>query len=340
MTYQQLIKGIFNRVRRIKLLVLLVGLILAVLLFFYARKAAPVYVSRASVFPLTASNDNSAAASALSGLLGLSETPKSFSQDASINIVELALSRNTREAVAMEKMPAFGNKTVAQLMIEDYNQGKRFYESAISVPADSVDLAAVGANLLKLAFSARINKNGILETNFAATNQKLVQPVSYLFIDKISAFYRELKIKKAQQDYDFTVKKVDSLDLVLGVYDQKAVRMANTTLFVTPEKMEYQIPKENLVNEKDRVRRQRDAAAGNREEALWRLQKVTPIISILDKPDPPFDIKKPSAMMYGLVGLAVGMLLALLIGVSDILYRYMMTEAKKAILGEDEPAAA
>ena len=336
MTYQELIKGIYHRIRKTKLLILLCGFILAVLLFLYARGVATVYTSRASVFPLTASNDNNAASTALSGLLGLSETPKSFSQDASINIVELAQSRNTREAVALERIPDAGNKTVAQLLVENYNRYKPFYRSSVSLPKDQSNLAAVGGNLLKNGFAARINKNGILEINFSCTDEKLVGPISYLFVDKISEFYKELKIKKARQDYDFTVRKIDSLEQVLGTYDSRAIHMSKTTLFTTPERIEYQIPKENLVNEKDRVMRQRDAAANNREEALWRMQKVTPIIAILDKPDPPYDVKKPSSVLYAMIGFFVGMVLAVIFFISSILYRYTMSEAKKAIMGSPE----
>ena len=336
MTYQELIKGIYHRVRKTKLLILLCGFILAVLLFLYARGVATVYTSRASVFPLTASNDNNAASTALSGLLGLSETPKSFSQDASINIVELAQSRNTREAVALERIPDAGNKTVAELLVENYNRYKPFYRSSVSLPKDQSNLAAVGGNLLKNGFAARINKNGILEINFSCTDEKLVGPISYLFVDKISEFYKELKIKKARQDYDFTVRKIDSLEQVLGTYDSRAIHMSKTTLFTTPERIEYQIPKENLVNEKDRVMRQRDAAANNREEALWRMQKVTPIIAILDKPDPPYDVKKPSSVLYAMIGFFVGMVLAVIFFISSILYRYTMSEAKKAIMGSPE----
>lgn len=336
MTYQELIKGIYHRVRKTKLLILLCGFILAVLLFLYARGVATVYTSRASVFPLTASNDNNAASTALSGLLGLSETPKSFSQDASINIVELAQSRNTREAVALERIPDAGNKTVAELLVENYNRYKPFYRSSVSLPKDQSNLAAVGGNLLKNGFAARINKNGILEINFSCTDEKLVGPISYLFVDKISEFYKELKIKKARQDYDFTVRKIDSLEQVLGTYDSRAIHMSKTTLFTTPERIEYQIPKENLVNEKDRVMRQRDAAANNREEALWRMQKVTPIIAILDKPDPPYDVKKPSSILYAMIGFFVGMVLAVIFFISGILYRYTMSEAKKAIMGSPE----
>lgn len=336
MTYHELIRNIFYKISRFKWLILLSGIILAVGFFFYSRKVAPIYTSRATVFPLTATNDNSGATSQLSAILGISETPKSFSQEASINIVELAQSRNTREAVALQRLPDFGNKTIAALLIENFNSTRSLFEPAIKMPADSITLAATGGNLLKAGFSARINKNGILEINFSSTDMKLVAPVSYQFIEKISEFYKELKMKKAKLDYDFTLRKIDSLETVLNVYDKKAVRMANTTLFVSPEKIEYQIPKENLVNEKDRVMRQRDASANNREEALWRLQKVTPIIAILDKPDPPYDIKKPSALLYAVIGFILGILIAACLVISGNLYRYAKAEAKKAILGSPD----
>ena len=336
MTYHELIRNIFYKISRFKWLILLSGIILAVGFFFYSRKVAPIYTSRATVFPLTASNDNSGATSQLSAILGISETPKSFSQEASINIVELAQSRNTREAVALQRLPDFGNKTVAALLIENFNNTRSLFEPAIQMPTDSISLAATGGNLLKAGFSARINKNGILEINFSSTDMKLVAPVSYQFIEKISEFYKELKMKKAKLDYDFTIRKIDSLETVLNVYDKKAVRMANTTLFVSPEKIEYQIPKENLVNEKERVMRQRDASANNREEALWRLQKVTPIIAILDKPDPPYDIKKPSALLYAVIGFILGIIIAACLVISGNLYRYAKAEAKKAILGSPD----
>ncbi|MBS1742975.1 MAG: hypothetical protein JST81_08050 [Bacteroidetes bacterium] len=337
MTNHELIKKIYLRISRFKLLIIAGGIIGAVLLFIYARRVEPVYTSKATVFPLNATNDNSAATSALTSMLGITETPKSFSQDASINIVELAQSRNTREAVALERIPALGNKTIARLLIENYNKSKESFQPAIKEPSDTNELAIIGGNLLKPDFSSKINKNGILEVNYSSKDVKLVSPITYVFIDKISEFYKELKIRKAKLDYDFTVKKIDSLDKVLDSFDHRAIHMANTTMFVASDKVEYQIPKENLANEKERVLRQRDASSNNREEALWRLQKQTPIISILDRPEPPFEINKPSAVLYAFIGFILGMILAAGITVSGIIYSYAKEEAKKAILGDETP---
>lgn len=333
MTTNELIKKIFLKISRYKLIVLFGGLLFAALLFLYARNIKPVYSVRSSVFPLTASSDNSASTSALSSLLGISESPKSFSQEASINIVELALSRNVREAVAMQRLPEMGNKTIAELLVENYNKTKSFFASSIKMPADSGALAALGGDMLKGGMAAKINKNGILELNYSNTGKELISPVCYKFIDKISEFYKDLKIKKAKLDYDFTIRKIDSLDVVLNSFDRKAIRLANTTLFVPSERIEFSIPKENLANQKEWVTRQRDASANNREEALWRLQKVTPIIATLDRPDPPFEVKKPSSILYGSIGFLIGSFFAIIFLITGLLYKYARYEIHKAVFG-------
>lgn len=336
MTSKELIQKIYLRIGKFKLLVAIIGIVAAVALFIYAKRLPAKYNTRATVFALTASNESNAASSAISQFLGGGESPRSFSQEASINIVELAISRNTREAVALQRLPAFKNKRIAELLIENYNESRSFSTPAMKMPTDTVLLAAVGGKLLNAGFVAKTLKSGILEITYSNTNPDLLSPITYAMIDKISQFYIDLKIKKAKRDYDFTLKKIDSLQQVLDTYDRKAVVMANTTRFVPQEKIEYSIPKENLINAKERGVRQRDALTNNKEEALWRLQKATPIISILDKPERPFDTIKPSAMMYGMLGFVLGIFLSMLLLVAPILYKYIEFEANKAVFGEDE----
>ncbi|MEO6406104.1 MAG: hypothetical protein ABIY51_06175 [Ferruginibacter sp.] len=335
MTSQELVKKIFLTAGRFKLVIIVGGLLVGAALFLYARSKPIVYTSRASVFPLNAASDNSLANSALSQLMGGVEAPKSFSQEATINIVELALSRNTREAVVMERLPEKGNKRIVDLLIENYNKTKPFYSKAIVAPTDEVSLAASGGMMLKGGIAAKINKNGILEVTYSNTDASLVSPISYVLIEKIGQFYKDLKIKKAQVDYNFTVRKMDSLQRVLNTYDRRAIGMSNSTLFVPNEKIEYSIPKENLINQKTRVLGQFNGSANNREEALWRLQKVTPIIEILDKPDPPFDVTKSSSMVFGIIGFIAGVILFTLILISPLLYRYAKAEIYRSVFKDE-----
>ena len=331
MSYKDFIQTVYLRLSRLKFIILIIGLITAAIAFIYCKKIPKVYTSTVTVFPLNATNENVSAASALTTMLGLSENPKSFIQEASINIVDLALSRNTREAVALEKVPELENKTVAELVINEYNNTKPFYKPALTVSTNQESLAATGGDLLKDDFFAKINKNGILEINYSSTNMSLVKPVSYIFVDKISVFYKELKIRKAKLDFDFISEKVDSLENVLASFDKTALGMSSTTMFVSPDKLEYQIPKENVASEKSRVMRQRDMSTDNREEALWRLQKVTPIIAMLDKPDPPYQTYRPSAISYAAIGFVMSIILVVFILISIPFLKYLKSEIKAAV---------
>jgi hypothetical protein len=116
----------------------------------------------------------------------------------------------------------------------------------------------------------------------------------------------------------------------------QAVSLNNTTLFVPNAKIEFSIPKENLVNNKTRVLRQRDAAANNREEALWRLQKATPIIATLDKPNPPFGKTKPSGFLYAIIGIILGAFLIIFLLISPLVFGYIKDEMHKSIFTDEE----
>jgi hypothetical protein len=330
-TSPALLLKIFNRLKRLRFIIALGGILVSVLLYLYAKQIPAVYSVKSTVFPLTAGPDKNSS-SKLSELIGGgSGGTKSLSDEANVNIEEVAKSRKTREAVAGEKIQSCENKTVAELLIEEYNLRKSFRTPVIKKPNAESELRSTGSSLLKDAYTAKVNKNGLLEIIYTSTNEKLISPVSYILINKISQFYIELKIKKAQFDFDFTTKKVDSLDGELAKSDKNLITLNNTTLFVRPNKLQYTIPQENLENSKLQVLAQRNGAASNREEALWRMQKATPIISIMDTPEPPFDIVKPSNILYGLVGFIVGCILFSLLFVAGLLFKFANHQVKETI---------
>ncbi len=333
MTSTELIRSIFIKLGRYKILIIICGIATALLLFFYAKNTRPVYTAKATVFPLTTPADNSISSSALSGILGIEGPSKSFSSEASINIIELTLSRNVRQRVAATRLPQFGNRTVTELMVQDLNEHKSFFEKTIKMPVDSDALSLQGSELLKDAITAKMSKNGVLELYFSSGYKELITPVTNILIEKLSQFYIDLKISKALSDYNFTIKKIDSLQGMLNLVDKKAVVMQNTTYFTPVDRLEYGLPKENLSMEKSRVLRQRDLSVNNREEATWRLQKATPIISVLDKPTEPFTIVKSSPLIFIIIGFVAGCILSALFLIGGLIYRYVKSEMYKSLFG-------
>lgn len=328
----ELVKELLKRLKKFSWLIALIALAFGGLFYYMAKQSLVLYTSTATVFPLNSTQDNSVSSSAISSILGLSDAPKSFTADASINIVELATSRRTREAVAMSKVPSLENKMVSELLIEEHNKHTGFMQNEpIPMPTDSLALINTASNILRAGFSARIGKNGILELHFTNTSQKLVREISYIYIDKLASFYIDLKKKKAQIDFEFAVKKVDSLAKVLSSLDQRAIQLDESTFFTNEQLKRYSIPKINLEQDKATVQSQYYYAVNNRESAAYRLQKETPIIEPLDRPEPPYDAQQKSKMMYALMGIILGTLIGVILVSLKLINKYIGAELNKAI---------
>lgn len=336
MTSTVLLRNIFYKLGKYKLLILGVGIAFALLFFFYGRHNRIVYTAKATIFPLTNQSENTLSTSALSGILGIEGTSKSFSSEAAINIVELTLSRNVRQKVAATRLPQFGNKTIAELLIEDINDHSFFWQKKLNIPADTIALASVGGEILSDYLTAKMSKTEVLEIYFSNASKPLITPITNVLIDKLSQFYIDLKTSKALADYNFTLKKIDSLEGMLSRVDKRAIVMQNTTFFTPTDRLEYGLPKENLSMEKGRIVRQRDLSVTNREEATWRLQKATPIISVLDKPTEPFAVSKTSSVLLGIGGFIAGSMICIFFLIAGLLYAYTKAEIYKSLFGEGQ----
>ncbi|HOZ77748.1 MAG TPA: Wzz/FepE/Etk N-terminal domain-containing protein [Ferruginibacter sp.] len=334
MNSQELLISVLHKLKRYKIIILAAGALFAVLAFVYANGKRTTYTSKATLFPLLSPSDNTISNNMLQGILGLNDAPKSFSSEATINIIELAQSRRIRESVVTTRLSAFENKTIGELIINDINEHRPFYSSGTTVPKDSLALATKASEIIKADITAKMNKNGVLELYYTGTNESYITPISNVIADKLSKFYVELKRQKALDDYNFTLDKIDSLQKMINSEDRKAIAMQQRTMFTPAELLEYSIPKVNVASEKERVLRQRDMYINNRDEAVWRLQKVTPIIAMLDKPTAPFDVKKQPIILLMIIGFIGGCFIGMLALTGGILYRYCKNELYKSLFGK------
>lgn len=323
---------LYEKLRKRWMAILSTGVILMAILIVYAKQKPKTYTSTASVFPLTSSNDNNATTSTLSALLG-GEAPKSITDDASINIVEIANSRTTREEVAAIRDSTRGDKTIAELLWEDVSSHRGWLESQEPKPTTQKALIIWAAEVLKDGLDARVNKNNMLVIHYTGRSPELVRTISYGFIQKISLFYIQLKQEKALRDYEFATGKVDSLRKVMNGEDAKLIAIDQRTLFTNTDKLQFRVPTENLLADKEMIREQYATAVANQQNAAYKLQKATPLIKILDKPEPPYDIEDKSAILYGAIGLLLGWILSSLFFTGRILIRYSKQELKRSLFG-------
>jgi len=334
MSPQELTIEFIARIKKHKIFIGCAALFFTAVLAVFALKTPVTYTSTATIFPLTAGSDNSSASSALSALFsGGDNSNNSFTDEASVNIIELALSRTTRDEVASMKDSSRGNKTIAELLIEDINDHRSFLEPKIEIPSNHFSLIATAAKILKDNLSATINKNNSFVLTYTGRSPELVRTISYGFIDKISKFYIDLKREKAKRDFEFATGKVDSLRGVMHSKDNQLIAIDKRTLFTNTNKMEFKVPTENLITEKQMLREQYAVAVANQQNAAYKLQKATPVMKVLDYPEPPYDVQKRSPIMYGIIGFLLGIILSTGYFTFTLFVRYATEEVNKAIYG-------
>ena len=331
MTTNTLIVSILKRINKLKIIIILIGILMGILLYMFGKKQLPTYSIKSSLYPLNAVSDKNSSASKLTELIGGTTNGKSLTDEANVNIEEVAKSRKTREAVCGEKLKAFDNKTIGELLILEYNKHKGYFSEAIEVPKNIEGIKVEGGALLEDAYVAKFNKLNLLEISYSNVNKDLLTPISYALIAKISQFYKELKVKKAQIDYDFMLKKHDSLTNILESLDQKQISLNERSLFIKQNQFKYKIPEQNIQNDRLQILAQKNNAAANLEEAHWRLEKVTPVIEILDKPDPPFKVAKKPAIFYGIGGFIFGLFLAIFLFTFRLLFKYSKSQVSQSL---------
>lgn len=201
----------------------------------------------------------------------------------------------------------------------------------IDPPKDTLSQMNIASNLLKGGFNAKINKTGILELYLTNSSPELVREMSYIYIEKLSEFYINLKKKKAQIDFEFAVKKADSLSQVLNRLDKQAIALDESTFFTNESRTRYNLPKINLAQDKATIQSQYYYAVNNRESAAYRLQKETPIIEVLDKPEWPYDTIQKSTFTYVIMGVVLGLVIGIFLVSWKVINKYMADELNKAI---------
>ncbi len=338
MTSQELTRRIIIRLIKLKWLIILGGVCFSVLMYFFAKTKPVTYTAKSSFYPLSSpTNSGSSTSKILEQLGGGGGGSKSLTEDANINIEEVAKSKKTREAVAAEKLPNFSNKSIAEILILEKNKNKGLLGNEIKIPQTNKELFALGADLLKSDYTAKFSKTSLLEITFSSNNKELLEPITTVLTNKVIEFYKELKIKKAKVDFEFLQEKVDSFDYLLSQFDKQIIEMDKTSIFVRPNNLKYLIPKENLQSQKLLVTAQRNSAVYNREEANFRLQKTIPIIDVLDSPTPPYDKKQISKNMYAVVGFFIGSILCSMLFIFGLLMRFSNSFVKETISEKTAP---
>lgn len=325
MSINQLIALYLERIKKNRVWILVGAFILGTLLAIYSLFVPTFYTSTSTIFPLSSSSKSSSS-SVLSTLMGSSDVGSSFTNENSVNIIELAQSRTIRDEVARKRVKEDGNRMIAELMLDEYNKHRGLTEPKLNFKNDTSRIVNWAIGQLGTNLEASITKTNSFQFKYTGRSIALVKQISYAYVDEISQFYIALRIEKAKQDYEFATKKVDSLKDAIGQVDQKLINADDKTLFTDAMKLEYRMPTENMISDKQILRSLFTRAIANQQNAAYTLQRATPVIKLLDKPDPPYQKTETSKVKFFIIGFVLGVMLIMFIILIPLFRKFTKAE--------------
>ncbi|MEM8888169.1 MAG: Wzz/FepE/Etk N-terminal domain-containing protein [Bacteroidota bacterium] len=301
------------KVNRNRPFIIAVTLILCILLAIYAFTAPVFYTAHASFHPETGSKGSpsilgSPISSFLLGSGGLDGDEASMME-------EVLKSRNLSEEVVKDTVLYKGEEhLLADLVIDMFPKSRSPYQLVKRLFSSDFEHSYDRKIILAGKFakgSITINKedNGFLTMDLSFSDDSLTGILSKTYIEKLRSYYRDQKTEKARINLDFFTVRADSIKGELDKAAQALARFEDrnkglvfASRMVSAKELEVKLEylKEIYLTHET-----------NREQAAAQLQRVTPIIQVLDEPIPPFVISKKSPVLYALIGLILGIFLSI-----------------------------
>lgn len=315
---QQQLELILNRLREYgqilrkkRWLIIAGGLAIGVFLGFFAYTSA-VYFKAITIFHPETSGQQAAGlrANPLSFILGGSGKEGS---EAGF-MIGILKSRNITESVAGDTIDFHGSrKLVADAVFEAFPKSispvaiyqRLFMKSPLLLPLDK-KVTNVGLYMREKMF-IETTEEGFIQFEFSFVDEELVKLLSEKCMAKLDEYYRNQKTEKARQNYLFFEYRTDSVKKELDKANRAVARFydeskfgikASSEVFLRDQEAKIQLLTELYVE-----------LEISKEQAKAQYQKDTPVIQILDFPNPPYEKEERSVPLFAILGFLIATIL-------------------------------
>lgn len=175
---------------------------------------------------------------------------------------------------------------------------------------------------------------GVIFFSYTDFNPALIKIVADRYIKVITNYYKSQKTEKSRRNYEFYVRRTDSVKYVLDRNLRKGAKIEDEEKF----KIFAQdvIPSREIEGQTELLNQMYAQLVSLREAALNDLMQETPVVQILDKPEMPFKEVKPDYFVYLMGGLILGFMLSIILSIWKLLKTDITDIIVKAIEAKDE----
>lgn len=302
----------WSKLLRSRLRIAAGGLVIGLLLGIWAWRQPLVYTAKTVFHPEENGGMNMQDLSnPLSILMGGGGMSASTQQ-----MVKVLNSRRVNEAVVSDSMFIDSSQVLIADAVLDAAPKKLSVGRVISwfFPSDSVPPAwkriNSAADLLMKQISTESGEEGFLTFSLSFYDDTIAIELADRYVQKLEEYYLSRKTQRGKESVRFFSERVDSVKQELDkatrslarTIDQDQYRIfAQDQIRIAEMEAQVEILKNIYVQ-----------LVASREAAVAQLKRETPIIQVLDRPDPPLKGKKPSTLINLILGGILGGFLAAL----------------------------
>jgi len=294
--------------------ILLTVLIITGILVFHAS-TRPVYYTAITVFHPDAERNVSNSPEGLSFLFGGID-PKNSEMTYMTGLLN---SKTLNRSVVMDSVIFQDEKRLVADLILEYNPPyaslPSYIKSFFITPSHYSKMKAetkvrVASSILLSSMELSTNKKtGFAELRVHYYHAELVGILCAQYLTRLRSYYGEQKSVRTQQSIDFYSKRADSIKRELDKVNRSLARDQNRR----PYRIfaEDEIYPTELESQQGILSQMFVSLYISQEQARAQQQRELPVIQVIDPPIPPFFPTGPNYLLYGGLGVFVGLFLGL-----------------------------
>lgn len=218
------------------------------------------------------------------------------------------------------------NKTINLFMDKDLAKASPTFKDSVIQVSTSLE------NMVVL----EENERGMVQMSISFNNPPFLKLLSYKYIQKLTDYYKLNRTQKSQDNYRFLVKRTDSVKRELMGALNRGAQMADKNHFSLLA--EQQVPVKKTEGEVQILQAMYGQLVTMREAALSQLLQDTPVLQVLDYPNPPYTNNKAKLIIFFAIGLFLGFVLGAILAVLGMLKRDIGDYIKENLLQKKEEA--
>ncbi|TAE50535.1 MAG: hypothetical protein EAZ89_11895 [Bacteroidetes bacterium] len=300
-----------NHFRSRWILVLIILLVMTAL-FTTQGLLRPKYYSAETIFHPEIGMEEGARPEALSLILG---DAAGGAGGEAVFMMGILQSRHLSEAVAADSIMMYGQKRlIADLLIEHTPPFTSLTSLIVNtfvppkIPSTYARRIVSAGRQLRGSLMIEEREDGFIQMQISYYNDSLCGKISRSYIKQLDVYYKRQKTEKAARNVAFFANRADSVKKELDKVSYAIANYRDRNQFSSL--LRNEVYPTDLTLKQGMLQQMYSSLIISREQAVAQLQQDTPIIQVLDEPDPPYDTVKASLVLYILIGLFLGLFIS------------------------------